>query len=298
MLPPAASVEDTAVRAAALATEMAEALGLTTSQAFRRLPSKQHSILINQLTATAAAQEDVWPIVIPNFCARFLPSLVAAYKTVPGTRGVYWLALLGATPNQYFAKFMRGGLAPDLYVFYVNHLLDNTIWKRGGHDSFRESFRLLRYLMIYASLYPRAVDALPEKTEQKLGLWICESGVRSGEALNIILKRTKRSKKGDTLRSRDYEIECHRDVEQWAYGLMQLLTGRMNTAQFLHDQHTVVPWVTCNAAEEHCESDHGHPLKERGRRECVRCQTVAYCSKEHQRVDWPQHKLYCFETNY
>ncbi|KAJ7450097.1 hypothetical protein B0H11DRAFT_2078436 [Mycena galericulata] len=272
MLPPAASVEDTAVRAAALATEMAEALGLTTSQAFRRLPSKQHAILINQ----------------SNFCARFLPSLVAAYKTVPGTRGVYWLALLGAAPNQYFAKFMRGGLAPDLYVFYVNHLLENTFWKRGGHDSVRESFRLLRYLMIYASLYPRA----------PLGLWICESGVRSGEALNIILKRAKRSKRGDTLRSRDYEIECHRDVEQWAYGLMQLLTGRMNTAQFLHDQHTVVPWVTCNAAEEHCESDHGHPLKERGRRECVRCQTVAYCSKEHQRVDWPQHKLYCFETNY
>ncbi|KAJ7431059.1 hypothetical protein B0H11DRAFT_2388743 [Mycena galericulata] len=257
---------------------MAEALGLTTSQAFRRLPSKQHAILINQLTATAAAHEDVWPIVISNFCARFLPSLVAAYKTVPGTRGVYWLALLGAAPNQYFAKFMRGGLAPDLYVFYVNHLLETP----SGSEGVRESFRLLRYLMIYASLYPRAVDALPEKTEQQLGLWISREEI----------------KRGDTLRSRDYEIECHRDVEQWAYGLMQLLTGRMNTAQFLHDQHTVVPWVTCNAAEEHCESDHGHPLKERGRRECVRCQTVAYCSKEHQRVDWPQHKLYCFETNY
>ncbi|KAJ7778841.1 hypothetical protein DFH07DRAFT_541202 [Mycena maculata] len=288
---------DTVARVTTLANELAESLGLTTSRAFRHIPSEQHPILIKWLHKSSAGNEDIWPHVISNVCARFLPSLVAAYKTMPATSGVYWFILVGAVPIAYFAKFMRGPLASDLYVFYVKHLLANITWTLENHDSLRESFRLLMYLMIYAALYPHTVDPLPARTKRKLAAWILASGHRSLDDLNARVAGQQHTKPhAAQCKPCEYAIECQSDIVRWAFRLLDLLSGKLSTVQFLAKMHIISPWLACGAAQEHCAQ--GHPLKDRRWRECGRCGAQAYCSREHQRLDWPEHRLGCFETNY
>lgn len=57
------------------------------------------------------------------FCARFLPSLVSAYKAALHVDSPYHRMLVGVSQSLYFAKFMRSPLGSDLYTFFVDEIV-------------------------------------------------------------------------------------------------------------------------------------------------------------------------------
>ncbi|KAJ7482925.1 hypothetical protein B0H11DRAFT_1915005 [Mycena galericulata] len=58
-----------------------------------------------------------FPTLNSNFAARFLPSLVAAYKHIPGTAHDWILSKISLLATPYFARFLRNSMGWDLYDF-------------------------------------------------------------------------------------------------------------------------------------------------------------------------------------
>ncbi|KAJ7114165.1 hypothetical protein C8R43DRAFT_1138449 [Mycena crocata] len=105
--------------------------------------------------------------IIGAFCAKFLPSLVAAYKEAPRNQSPYHLMLSSVLQNDYFAKFMRSPIGADFYVFYVNRLVlsDARRHKKHATSPFDTLVSVLDLLVLssYAHDYKRSVrtHALP-----------------------------------------------------------------------------------------------------------------------------------------
>ncbi|KAJ7148285.1 hypothetical protein C8R46DRAFT_1044834 [Mycena filopes] len=57
---------------------------------------------------------------LSSFAARFLPSLVAGYKSVPEA---YSMIMVPVTATAYFGKFMRNPSGSDLYLFHTKRMI-------------------------------------------------------------------------------------------------------------------------------------------------------------------------------
>ncbi|KAJ7176140.1 hypothetical protein C8R43DRAFT_554848 [Mycena crocata] len=194
----------------------------------------------------------------------------------------------------YFPKFMRTSEGPVLYRFYIEQL-EHIAWSRDDPTTFHRSLMLLMELTLNMALFHANSDPLPRRACLKLNAWIYAGTQRSLKAFTVEVERAKREKR-DWDRLRGSPGWSHSEIAQCGSNLLSLLHGRLSPSEFMREMRILAPWLTCGAKREHCAD--GHPIKERGRRQCGRCGTVVYCCKEHQRLDWPGHKLRCFETNY
>jgi hypothetical protein len=54
-----------------------------------------------------------------NFAARFLPFLVAGYKSRPDDAHLFGKIMAQVTASPYVGRFMRNPLGSDLYLFHA-----------------------------------------------------------------------------------------------------------------------------------------------------------------------------------
>ncbi|KAJ7464135.1 hypothetical protein FB451DRAFT_1264727 [Mycena latifolia] len=231
---------------------------------------------------------EVCDVVIAAFCAKFLPSLVAAYRAAPHHEGPYHHMLGCVMQNDYFAKFMRSPPGADLYAFYVDQIL-RQVHERKRKNRPITQFDTLKWLVCllilatYAQEYKRHIPPLPEDVFTKL-FGCLATGVSASTATIDIRAPTH-----PRVRPSAENVAFHERIMYHTRSVIEILRGgleaqelrlgltRRHAFNFYARQHAVAPTT---------------------RRECARCQTAVYCCKEHQREDWKWHKKRCFETAY
>ncbi|KAF7358675.1 hypothetical protein MSAN_01206500 [Mycena sanguinolenta] len=259
------------------AKKLAEVLGLTPTGFVRyKGPCGEATDKLRDLwTALIPCEyEDPVDPIICAFCARFLPSLVSAYKDAPCEEGPYYCMLVAVLQSNYFAKYMRSPHGPDLYAFFVQQIISRK------HPS--TSISGLLIFATYAHEYKSHIRPLPEDTVAQLKDWL---RTKADESLEIIRSKPSRPKKDHS-----WAVRYHETILENIISVLNILDGRLRSEA---KQLTLTRSVTFDGfAGEHEDSEN------LTRRECARCQTVAYCCRVHQKEDWGHHKQRCFETAY
>ncbi|KAJ6492276.1 hypothetical protein C8R45DRAFT_990814 [Mycena sanguinolenta] len=260
------------------AEKLAELLGLTPT-GFTRYEGNcvvATDKLRNLWTARMPSErEDPTNPIVCAFCAKFLPSLVSAYKAVPTEEGPYHCMLLAVLQSNYFAKYMRSPHGPELYAFFVDEIISRN------HPS--TSVVGLLIFATYAHEYKSHIRPLPDETAAQLAQWL---RIRAQESVEIIQLKSSRRKTKVQLSV----VEFHERILANMISVLNILDGRLKSEAL---QLTLTRRETFyRYAGEHEDS------KSLTRRECARCQTVAYCCRVHQKEDWGHHKERCFETAY
>ncbi|KAJ7031908.1 hypothetical protein C8F04DRAFT_1109416 [Mycena alexandri] len=227
-------------------------------------------------------------IVTASFSARFLPALVEAYKSVPDVITPYATMLRMLLDSGYFAKLMRGALGRDLYRIHGERIagLDFAVDVKNV-EGMESSLAMLVFLMVYSDHYHRNVEPLGEATKNKLiAVLAAIQDIYKGELMKIHVPpgnmpdlRARRKIEAVFTDARDGEL---------------FLREQLTSDKMLGAVGQMMPWVTCGGYGTGC----WRKGKQKGRLGCGRCETQTYCSKEHQKADWPQHKHSCFETVY
>ncbi|KAJ7660759.1 hypothetical protein DFH06DRAFT_379552 [Mycena polygramma] len=222
-------------------------------------------------------------ILTASFSARFLPALVEAYKSVPYLFTSYAGMLRTLLDSGYFAKFMRSSLGRDLYVVHAERVAQlDVIVDMKNVDGMENSVAILVFLMVYSDHYHRNIEPLPQATKFKL-IRVLQT-VQRAYALELP-KGT--FKDGVERRRAEGVLRNAGDAERF-------LVGQLTSDKMLGAVGQMMPWVTCGGYDTGCWAKG----KQKGRLGCARCETQTYCSKEHQKADWPVHKHCCFETAY
>ncbi|KAJ7042183.1 hypothetical protein C8F04DRAFT_1077006 [Mycena alexandri] len=233
-------------------------------------------------------------IVMASFSARFLPALVEAYKSVPDVITPYATMLRMLLDSGYFAKLMRGALGRDLYRIHGERIagLDFAVDVKNV-EGMESSIVMLVFLMVYSDHYHRNVEPLGEATKSKLiAVLAAIQDIYEGELMKIDVPPGTMP----NLRARKLE-ECPRVscIERRKHHSGEFfLRGQLTSDKMLGAVGQMMPWVTCGGYGTGC----WQKGKQNGRLGCGRCETQTYCSKEHQKANWPQHKHSCFETVY
>ncbi|KAJ7452709.1 hypothetical protein B0H11DRAFT_1927263 [Mycena galericulata] len=109
-----------------LATEWATNLGLTTTELFHPIDQiTLVEVLKRFWTGIRGADEGT----LCSFSSRFLPSLVAAYKSMPAADGAYAVMLRRTMNDPYFVKFIRSNMGAGLFVFHAQQAINTNGWR-------------------------------------------------------------------------------------------------------------------------------------------------------------------------
>ncbi|KAJ7441837.1 hypothetical protein B0H11DRAFT_2251903 [Mycena galericulata] len=210
------------------------------------------------MEALAAAGEKKFP---DNFAARFLPSLISAYKSWLGICSPYAAILFLLSASPYLVRYIRKtGQGYTLLSLCAHKMVQHPIpfTKDLYRDSaVLQSLSVMSHLLSYADTFPRQLVSL-SNVSRKWGLTQTAYKLMGEVAeLNAIL-----------LRNRTAEADMF-----------------------------YIPWLDCGSHQKHCVNDpclddeclHEDPLMLKNqRKQCSRCKATAYCSKEHQKLDWPR----------
>ncbi|KAJ7481091.1 hypothetical protein B0H11DRAFT_2024152 [Mycena galericulata] len=224
--------------------------------------------------------EDTAHPIVCFFCAKYLPSLVSAYKAEPHADGPYHTMLVGIAQSLYFAKFMRSPAGADLYAFYVAQVIEPRCACQYYADPLHTMSCIVGLLILatYAYEYKSHIQPLSDDASAELKDWLRTVALRS---LDVTHPRTA----GE--RAHDYNI--HERLVRNALTTLNILAGRLKSEAL---QLSVTRRETFDRYAVRHEGDVVRRL------ECARCQTVAYCCRTHQKEDWRGHKKRCFETVY
>ncbi|KAK7013265.1 hypothetical protein R3P38DRAFT_3006902 [Favolaschia claudopus] len=233
--------------------------------------------------------------IVCAFSAKYLPSLVSAYMQVPCVNGPYHAMLIGVLQSGYSAKYMRTPAGGELYSFYVAQLL-------GSPTVFPSPY--MTGLLIFASYayeYKSHMQPLSPVMLEKLKIWLriqARHVLEAKQNSNTSSRRLKikaKSSKGNPFSSISYDLASR--TLSHVVSILHILDGNLRSEALqlsLTRRHVFNRFASIHA-EEAGGSDSKKP---RSRFECARCRTVVYCCREHQKLDWPDHKRRCFETNY
>ncbi|KAJ6462282.1 hypothetical protein C8R47DRAFT_1158631 [Mycena vitilis] len=280
------------------ALRLAEHLGLTET-GFTLIPFEKG------LEATEELRE-LWSTLMPGevednshpilgfFCARYLPSLVSAYKANPRVDNPYHAMLVGVSQSLYFAKFLRCPIGSDLYAFYVAQVLKPPYCLCAeDHRTYHASMSIVGLLILatYAHEYKARMQQLSEEVEAQLTEWLSDTAQDA-------LAEHHSGGKDKPLR-----------IFNSAMVIIDILRGQLKsdalhltlTRRLTFDRYAA-KHDTDTDADTEGTSEAGTVTKPKPkmtrRFECARCQTVAYCCRVHQKEDWRWHKTRCFETTY
>ncbi|KAF7358677.1 hypothetical protein MSAN_01206700 [Mycena sanguinolenta] len=186
--------------------------------------------------------------------------------------------LLAVLQSNYFAKYMRSRDGPELYAFFVQEIISKNHCSR--------SIVGLLIFTTYAHEYKSHIGPLPDDTFAQLKNWLRKRG---DESLKMIeLGSSRRTRRKNKVRSTT--IRFHERILGHIISVLNIMAGRLKSEGL---QLTLTRRETFDRyAEEHEDSQN------LTRRECARCQTVAYCCRVHQKEDWGHHKQRCLETVY
>ncbi|KAJ7482892.1 hypothetical protein B0H11DRAFT_2232266 [Mycena galericulata] len=152
-----------------IATQIAQCLDISLE------PTQSKLTLIKTYKARRLLEvlnEEDQSAVLSNFAARFLPSLVAAYKHIPGTPHAYdWiLSKISLLATPYFAKFLRNPMGWDLYVFHAERLIEMGIPSPKTLPlGIMEAILIFLQLMLYAT---RKTVPLSDETRLRAIIWL------------------------------------------------------------------------------------------------------------------------------
>ncbi|KAK7039839.1 hypothetical protein R3P38DRAFT_2902138, partial [Favolaschia claudopus] len=279
------------------ADRLAAHLGLTTTGEFKLRKYKDCLIATDEMRqlfgdlVPGDSEEPSHPIV-SAFCANYLPSLVNAYMENYCPEGPYHRLLVGILQSSYFAKYFRTPAGSDLYAFYVGNILLST------HEEPLSPFTVgLLILATYAHEYKAYIEPLPDHIVTQLKCWVREQGQKSIDFLRPSLCLMSESEvlaqlsdDPEAEERMSSEFDNHKRNLDMAISILNILDGR------LKNEARQLTLTRGHVFERYAQM---HKEKVTGRRsECVRCQTVAYCCREHQREDWTNHKERCFKTVY
>ncbi|KAJ7142771.1 hypothetical protein C8R44DRAFT_761075 [Mycena epipterygia] len=268
-----------------------------------------------ELNTRADATEklrDLWNEVMPSefedpthpivclFCAKYLPSLVSAYKAVPSADGPYHAMLVGVAQSLYFAKFMRSPAGADLYPFYVEQVLKPRCWDCADPAETSAYVVGLLILTTYAYEYKSHMHPLSEAASAQLKDWLRATALRSLEVIRPRTGVTPASEAEEQAYKYTYAIN-ERLVHN-AFTILNILAGRLKSEALqlsLTRRETFDRYASRHEKDASAgnEGDVNAGVGVR-RLECARCQTVAYCCRAHQKEDWGTHKKRCFATGY
>ncbi|KAJ7167959.1 hypothetical protein C8R46DRAFT_1094584 [Mycena filopes] len=270
------------------ATHLAEVLHLTGSSSFLLGPGDAARFDQEMNDAYGKAiEEGQDEILIASFSARFLAALVESYKSAPHIITPYVTMLRALMDSGYFAKLMRGPLGCDLYRVHAERVadLDFAVDAKNA-EGMEGAIVMLVFLMVYSVHYRKNIKPLSDATKNKLIAVLAavqdiyedqlhQTGIPKG----AMPDRRALSLQAVYVNARDGEL---------------FLRGELTSDKMLGAVGRMMPWVTCGGYDTGCWAKG----KQKGRLGCGRCETQTYCSREHQKADWPKHKHSCFETAY
>ncbi|KAJ7269187.1 hypothetical protein C8J57DRAFT_1227920 [Mycena rebaudengoi] len=151
-----------------LATQLVETLKIMDTDTPNLGPEDNASFreTIHQLYETV--DEDEMDVIHASFCARFLPALVDAYKSVPDLLGPYTTMLRVVSSSGYFAKFMRGALGSDIYTIHAERFVEMKLSADIDFEAMESAVIMLVFLIVYSDHYHRTIPPLAEPLKEKL----------------------------------------------------------------------------------------------------------------------------------
>ncbi|KAK7020312.1 hypothetical protein R3P38DRAFT_2781640 [Favolaschia claudopus] len=187
----------------AISSRIGEQLGLSTDYSFSPLSK----------IGNAEARKT------SNFTARYLPSLVSAFTSIP-IGSAYVPALAMVAPNPYFVKYVRKGYCKNLLKVQVAVLV-----------KFPSPVEILR---VYSNEFPRRLFFFSDKYLDLLGDWL-QTAVNESKA---IVK---------------FKMASERDLEafkasQALHGLAQQNMQNLRTRPALSKVIVTFHWVECGAS--------------------------------------------------
>ncbi|KAJ7440117.1 hypothetical protein B0H11DRAFT_1934004 [Mycena galericulata] len=205
------------------------------------------------------------------FAARFLPSLISAYKCSleshsDAARACYSKALTCVMHSPYFVKYLRRKGDTTLLEFHADRFLERWPVPEGicdkpeDHDReypilfLMDSLDILHFLLHYAAQFPRYLTPLSESKYTQAETWLKVGSIMF-------------------------------DPESEASIVGSKLTAPAELLEY-------TPWLKCG-----CFNGDGHQhdgavgcsaiMPKTRLKKCGRCQATTYCSTEHQILDRP-----------
>ncbi|KAJ7496320.1 hypothetical protein B0H11DRAFT_2276467 [Mycena galericulata] len=256
-------------------------LGTEDAAAFSQEIIKIHETIMTE-------DEHGMEIIIASFSSRFLPMLVERYYSVPHVISPYATMMRMLLDSGYFAKFMRGPWGSNFYRLHAERLAELDLRSDivNVADGMENAIVILVYLMVYSKHYHRNVMPLASGTKTKL-----IPVLRSLQGIYASKLEKIRVPRGEIP---SFAVRNMRSVLRNARDAELFLLDQLTIDKMLGAVGQMMPWVTCGGYDTGCWTKG----KQKKRLGCARCETQTYCSKEHQKADWPVHKLSCFETVY
>ncbi|KAJ6452528.1 hypothetical protein C8R47DRAFT_1229411 [Mycena vitilis] len=263
------------------ATELADDFSLTTD-GFLPMSPEQHAKALSAIQFYAlAAQVDVpsgkfADAIVQNFAARFLPSLISAFRACPGSGDSYASALVILLASPYFIRFVRRTASGyTLLIFHVNRMIKQGLLILSGPSSHNRalinSVVILDFLTFYAASFPRHVLCPSKTSVDHLFGWLGNITAQC----DVLLDDLEQSDRIPVQEFRTICLKAHKNMES-------LMKKEGSTAKM-----SDLPWFACNAFEEQflqkpCSTKNSKQMKQ-----CSRCRATKYCCKDQQKLDWP-----------
>ncbi|KAJ7237424.1 hypothetical protein C8J57DRAFT_1247201 [Mycena rebaudengoi] len=204
---------------------------------------------IHQLYETV--DEDEMDVIHASFCARFLPALVDAYKSVPDLLGQYTTMLRVVSSSGYFAKFMRGALGSDIYTIHAERFVEMKLSADIDFEAMESAVIMLVFLIVYSDHYHRTIPPLAEPLKEKLTAKMVTLQNHYGPKLKQVAVR-----RGQVASRRARLLES---IVRNAGDAERFLTGRLASANMLGAVGRMMPWVTCGGYDTGCRQAEGPP---------------------------------------
>ncbi|KIJ21018.1 hypothetical protein PAXINDRAFT_165814 [Paxillus involutus ATCC 200175] len=228
----------------------------------RRMAALKHQLLILRPTRALAGSVSESDVVLSKFSAKYLPSLVARYKTytTPVNSAVAMINVVSHLP--YFLRFQKTPECSDLVVLQATRIAiaendpsDPDVL--GGMCQFLSTLLILQ-----------GISTIPQDVKQKL------------------------VQKLDTWRHR-YDGQWAAETSGCCCGF---LSGNFAMTQVSRKVKDMCETVLNHCAAQGCDRRVGVAGPEL--KQCSRCKSVVYCGEPHQKQHWAQHKKLCFPPTF
>ncbi|KAJ6455507.1 hypothetical protein C8R47DRAFT_1082731 [Mycena vitilis] len=141
-----------------------------------------------RLTKLSGDQQGLRDAVLANFASRFLPPLIAAYRSYPCPGSSYTSAVIALLDSPYFVRYIRRiTIGYTLLMFQANHMQHQQVslpdQDSGGNVAILGSLIILHFLLFYAQQFPRHLGALFKNSRYRLLEWLNHVKIASKSVL-------------------------------------------------------------------------------------------------------------------